>query len=500
MADHTVRRGAAGDAAGFGGRPSGVLLGKGAWFVFAAGGAMVALATFLDVWWLQLPAFCAIAPSLALARRIPPRRCYPAGLCFFAAWLLPTTYWYYTFMPVWLAVLASVGYVALAANLFRLFELRRLAFPFVLALLVVCWPALTFVRMHLPVTQDWWIPHLGYAVWRNSGVLQLAGLGPGPLGGETTLEAAVVLANALIAWLLVGVGRAALVGGTLPASGRPSAGRAGLAGRALPTPRARLARTLAGPALAVVLMGVVAGANVIVWRMPGAGPASGPARILALQQPTAGGVDVPATREDVGALQRATSAALEESGARSAAAGPTVVVWPENSLSWDLRPRVAEAARELDVAIVFHAVEVRGADHLKRVIMVDAEGRQVLVNAKLHIAPDEIGTGEYSAGSVRLAGRAVTAYVCYDMHYPDSVARIGEADLVLVPINDAAYGPLQQRLHAADLAIRAVQSGAEVVSSSTTGPTVHIDRHGVVRDWVSGHGAGSLQVGEPAAG
>jgi uncharacterized protein (DUF779 family)/tRNA-binding EMAP/Myf-like protein len=206
-------------------------------------------------------------------------------------------------------------------------------------------------------------------------------------------------------------------------------------------------------------MGVVAGANVIVWRMPGAGPASGPARILALQQPTAGGVDVPATREDVGALQRATSAALEESGARSAAAGPTVVVWPENSLSWDLRPRVAEVARELDVAIVFHAVEVRGADHLKRVIMVDAEGRQVLVNAKLHIAPDEIGTGEYSAGSVRLAGRAVTAYVCYDMHYPDSVARIGEADLVLVPINDAAYGPLQQWLHAADLAIRAVQSG-----------------------------------------
>ncbi|MYM18508.1 hypothetical protein GSY69_00570 [Brevibacterium sp. 5221] len=411
--------------------------------VFLCGGAL-ATATFVDRWWVQvLPLFC-IAPVFVAMRRAKPSRHYPAGLVFFGAWLLPTTYWYYSFMPVWLAFLASVGFVALIANLFRLFALR-LPFWAVLVLVAAVWSALTFARMHLPVTEDWWLPHLGYAVWRNSGLLQFAAL-----GGEAVVEAGVLASNVVVALLIV--------------SFRPWVAVAGMC----------------------ALGGAVVVADVRVWDSePDAVP-----QVVSVQQMTVGGVDVPATARDIRTLTETSAAALKtlDGDARR------IVVWPENSVPEAQRLLVESAARDLDASVVYHSAEMRGDERFKRVIVLNERGDEVLSNTKAHIAPDESGTGAFSNRHVSWADWSITAYVCYDMHYPDSVRRVAGADIVFVPINDAAYGGLQQRFHKADLAIRAVQSRASMISASTNGPTVFIDKHGVVRDELQPVTAGVITV------
>lgn len=404
-------------------------------------GATLALATFIDLWWLQLLTLVCIAPVFVFLRKMSASHRYITGLWFFGAWLIPTTYWYYSFMPSWLALLASFGFVTLIANVFRLFSLGKkneIPFAAALALVTVVWSAFTFARMHLPIVEDWWLPHLGYAIWKNSGILQLSAF-----GGEATAEFTVLLINAALSLIAV-----------------------------------RYKIWVAGVVAGLIVI-AVALTNLLVWNAE-----SDPVpQTVALQQMTTGGVDIPATQQDIALLTQISAQAL----AGMSADKPRVVVWPENSIPENLQPLVQSATRELDAALVFHSVEMRGVKRYKRVIMLDEMGVEVLRNSKIHIAPDEIGVGDFSHEMTAWGGWKVTAYVCYDMHYPDSVTRVAGADVVFVPINDAAYGALQQRFHTADLAFRAVQTSASIISASTNGPTVHIDQHGVVRQQLS-HG------------
>ena len=399
--------------------------------IIALSGLTLALITFFTIWWLQLLAFVCIVPVFLVMRNLPVRLHYLAGLLFFGAWLLPTTYWYYSFMTTPVAIASSVGFVAFIANIFWLFslaKLKKMPYAVVMLIVIAVWATFTYVRLHVPVLEDWWIPHLGYAVWQNSGILQI-----GRFGGEAAVIFTVLLSNLLIALAILSHKKAAAI--------------------AVPT----------------AIIGLVVVANVIIWQQS----TLVTTRVIAVQQAILGGVDSQATANDIEKLANATSQQTPSSG--------DIAVWPENAIPNDLQPVVADKANQLDIFIVAHFIEEQGDDRFKKVTIFGPEGNIVLENYKVHIAPDETGDSRYTAAKVTINGTVTTAYVCYDMHYPDSVGRIGDAKLVLVPIDDATYGNLQKTFHAADLAMRAVQSRANIVSAATDGPTIYVNQNGVMK-------------------
>ena len=134
----------------------------------ASGGALAATA-FAQHWALQLPAVVAMAAVFWLLRTVPARRAYSVGVLFTLAWLVPTTYWYYNFMSLGVAFAASIGWALLTANLFQLAALReRIGTRLVWPLFALLWLALTWLRMRMPVTEDWWLPHLYQFFQRGS--------------------------------------------------------------------------------------------------------------------------------------------------------------------------------------------------------------------------------------------------------------------------------------------------------------------------------------------
>jgi apolipoprotein N-acyltransferase len=85
------------------------------WRVVAlASGLAVSLLSFVPNIFIQSTVLVIFVPFFLSVMKLPKKQAYTAGLIFFAAWILPTTYWYYGFMPWWLAVLASVGYQTVA--------------------------------------------------------------------------------------------------------------------------------------------------------------------------------------------------------------------------------------------------------------------------------------------------------------------------------------------------------------------------------------------------
>ena len=411
----------------------------------ASGGALAATA-FAQHWALQLPAVVAMAAVFWLLRTVPARRAYSVGVLFTLAWLVPTTYWYYNFMSLGAALGASIGWALLMANLFHLAALReKLGTRLVWPLFALLWLALTWLRMRMPVTEDWWLPHLGYSVWRNSGLVWLGGF-----GGETALEAVVLAGGMAVAAAFVRRGPWAAL----------AAGAAAIAS--------------------------VIGLNAISQSLP----AKPIPPVIAVQAMTAGGVDAPATEQDVSDLIDMTREALGGDYARS-----TTVVWPENSIPESAQRRVADVAAELRVNIAYHTTEHDGEGVYKKTVVVDGStGQAVLANYKQHLAPDEkLGVSRASRSIVELGDRRVTAYICYDMHYPDVVGRLRGSDVAYVPLNDAAYGYVQKQFHAADIALRAAQADTAVVVASTNGPTMIVNSNGVVTQFLNTSDAGHLR-------
>ncbi len=411
-----------------------------------ASGGVLAATAFAQHWALQLPAVVAMAAAFWLLRTVPARRAYSVGVLFTLAWLVPTTYWYYNFMSLGAALGASIGWALLMANLFHLAALReKLGTRLVWPLFAILWLALTWLRLRMPVTEDWWLPHLGYSVWRNSGLVWLGGF-----GGETALEAVVLAGGMAVAAAFVRRG-----------------------------PWAALA------AGATAIASVI-GLNAISQSLP----AKPIPPVIAVQAMTAGGVDAPATEQDVSDLIDMTREALGGDYARS-----TTVVWPENSIPESAQRRVADVAAELRVNIAYHTTEHDGEGVYKKTVVVDGStGQAVLANYKQHLAPDEkLGVSRASRSIVELGDRRVTAYICYDMHYPDVVGRLSGSDVAYVPLNDAAYGYLQKQFHAADIALHAAQADTAVVVASTNGPTMIVNSNGVVTQFLNTSDAGHLR-------
>lgn len=417
-----------------------------AWVIALLTGGFLATATYFPS--AVLGAFVAVAlvPLLLVTERVPEERLSKVGLVFFAAWILPTTAWYYSFMPLWLAPLASIGMVMLLSNLFHVLRLRRLSFGMSLFAFTAAYLGWQWLHFTLPVLRDWWIPHYGYAVWQNPLFLTAA-----PLGGELAVEAAVLAANVVIAYAV----RSAL---RVKES----------------TPHRWL---YAAPLLVIiVIVGVLA---VVGTSAPDTGNRQPIVAFAAVQQRTGGGVDVPADDADLDRLSATTRRLKTE--ARPGL--PLVVVWPENKLTESLAERAKSLAASEQIFLLVHTVvPVEGKDPVKRAVLYGPDGHEVVANTKVHIAPGEKGTSAWSANAVALPGThlKITTYICYDMHYRDTAGRIGDADIVLVPLNDSDFAHLQRTFHLADLAIRAAQTGAGVIAASTDGPTAIIDSDGRV--------------------
>ncbi|MDO5286239.1 MAG: hypothetical protein Q4G45_05385 [Actinomycetia bacterium] len=201
---------------------------------------------------------------------------------------------------------------------------------------------------------------------------------------------------------------------------------------------------------------------------------------------------MPATDDDVTDLMAVTDQAL---GAAPSTPGEVrTVVWPENTVPAASEARIAAYAAQRRVRLVYHTKVGQGEQAHKYSVIIGADGRRVMASSKAHIAPDEQGTGEMSRHQATDAGRVVTSYVCYDMHYPDIVGRLRGADAAYASLDDATYGYLQKQFHTADIALHAAQAGVPVVVASSNGPTFAVDAHGVVRGQLTGSGPAVLVV------
>ncbi len=357
-------------------------------------------------------ALAAIAPVLVVAAKA--KRPYIIGLMFFAAWILPTTFWFYSFMNPFVAAAASVGWVFLMANIFWIFRIKKL--PIWAKLLIICavWVAWTFARMRLPVVEDWWLPHLGYAVWRNTGILQLASV-----GGEMTVEFVVLFVNSALAFLWLGkkYWPVAIVGATF-------------------------------------LVAAI-GANFWVSKLPTQDYSS----VIAVQ-----------SNGDFNQIKAMTEKALSKFRNKSEI---ITVVWPENHLSDQDTLAAAEFAKNAKIVLVINATD---GDNHNVVEIYNQNGEKVLQNLKFHIAPDEYHASGWSNNTIN----DMTAFTCYDVHFPDIVARVGAAKTVFVPLNDSDFAATEKTFHLADIAFRATQSRANFVAASVDGPTAFVDKYGRV--------------------
>lgn len=411
-------------------------------------GSVLAVAAFAPHWILQLPAVLAMTPIFWLLRKMPVKYAYAVGVCFTLAWLIPTTYWYYVFMPPGVAFAASAGWAVLVANLFWFVGLRKKFGTLVVwVLFISSWLILTWLRLRSPVTEDWWLPHLGYSIWHNSGIVWL-----GKSGGEIIMELMLLLSGMIITGMFVRYGWRIAV------------------------------------ATSALIITATIGLNSIVWNMP-AKPIH---PVVAVQQMTRGGVDAPATKQDVEDLIAMTKKSIANDHNSTA-----VIVWSENSVPKSSYRRIAEFATQIHSVIAYHTVENVGKEVYKKVIAIDGvSGNTILANYKQHLAPDEkVGLSRMSRNISTFNNQRITAYICYDLHYPDIIERLRGSDAAYIPLNDAAYGYLQKQFHAADIALRAAQAHTSIVVAGTNGPTMVVNSNGVIVKSLRSVGAGYVRSG-----
>ncbi|MBI4433493.1 hypothetical protein HY632_01860 [Candidatus Uhrbacteria bacterium] len=414
------------------------------WRIFISGvcGVLLLPAFFAPSLFTHLLALLVIAPALALIAPLAWWPRYFAGLCFFGAWILPTTTWYYRIFPWWLALLASVGYVTLMALVFAVPALWRNRHAVRdLAVTVVLWALLESVRLYAPMTQDWWIPHLANTQWRNPLLVRTA-----TLGGVPAVIVVILFVSAVLAWLVV-----------------------------------RRHYRLVGIGVSVVL---VAGIGYhAVFQIA---DLDSPYHILVvgIQAPPRGGVHANADHEDVQRLMRMTEDAVRP--IRNV--GQMIfVVWPENMIAEVESARLAEFARTQGISLVFNRAEqVLGAPDRPANTAVFSSAHVVdpvpqVLAWKRHAAPGErITTGRFASVAKILEYRII-AGVCYDLHYPDIGAQLLGHQLLLGMIDDDRYGNLLPYLHASDVVYRAAQYRIPIVTGSTNGPTMAVDRYGIIR-------------------
>ena len=353
------------------------------------------------------------------------------GITFFGTWILPTTYWYYSFMNPFVAVAASVGFTLLIANLFYIFRLRSKLPDHIVALaLCTIWALFTFLRLRLPVTEDWWIPHLVYAIWRNPAILQL-----GRFGGEAAIEFVLLAFASLCALLLI---------------------------------RRKW--------LMAIVIFIAAITAVLVFNGVLSHVSTSDLPVIITVQSSTMQQNQNAAPEDIKKVKEQTETAISSLG--DTHGKDIYVVWPENRIPPDNREELSVFARNNGINLVYHTYEpIVSADApYKLIVWIGPNGEKILDNSKAHIAPGEQGTPRRSSNIID----GKTAYICYDVHYPDIVLRMRGANLVFVALNDEEFFDLEKTFHLADMALRATQANVWIAAASKDGPSAIINPGGYV--------------------
>jgi len=421
----------------------------------------------------------AIAPVFILVLRQSARKRYITGLLFFGSWLIPTTYWYYLIFPWWQAAAQSLGWVALMAGIFVLpiyfslktspnssFVKRRTLIE--LLIIVIAWTIIDTLRQYLPVTEDWWIPHVGYTVWQNPLVIQAA-----RVFGVGGVIAVVLTINAFASyWILHNKERR-----------RDAAHTAVFQSHSLP-------KKCAAISLVVSLISITG--SLIIKKIP---TGTTPVTLIALQQQPIGGIHASASAKDVTLLIDKSKQALHNMTRER----PIFMVWPENMITPEFDHEISNFAYEEKSTLVYNRA-ITGRDEAlpshpyNTAALVDETGTPQTISIKKHAAPGEQITTHDVFIKRELHGLTVTADICYDLHYPDIGERIKNTDLVLGSIDDDHFGQLVPLFHAADIVFRAVEHNTYIVTAGTTGPTFFVNRLGVIQNFLPIGKGGMLTV------
>jgi apolipoprotein N-acyltransferase len=379
--------------------------------------------------------FVLIAPVWVALREIPVNRRYWAGLLFFGLWLIPTSYWYFNFMTWWQAVL-SLTYFTLIANVFALPGLLRVRHPAVdFMLMAVAWLGLTYGRMHLPVLQEWWIPHLAYTQWQNLLILQVA-----KFGGIYAIIGMILLVNAVLALLWT------------------------------------YRKKVQAVSVVLLLTAAMLIGNALIRERSDRHHLS--ANFIAVQASPAQGFHADADAKDIQNLQRLTEEALAQPKRSDQ---NTFVLWPENMIKPEQTSALKSFARRNGIYLIFDRAEAAEDDPYNTVVMLNPEGQEILKNYKTHTAPGEKIQTRNVHRAVTIDGIKITSDICYDLHYSDLSKRAAGNDLMFAPVDDDRFGRFMPLLHAQDVIVRAIENRIDIFTASTNGPTMYVDRYGVIR-------------------
>jgi apolipoprotein N-acyltransferase len=196
---------------------------------------------------------------------------------------------------------------------------------------------------------------------------------------------------------------------------------------------------------------------------------------------------------------------------RAAAAGATLIVWPEAStpFAFELDPRgerIRAAARETGAHLLIGSTLIEPAPdyrYYNTAFLVDPSGETAGVYRKQHlvpfgeyvplsrslffVSPLVEGVAGFSAGSgpstLPVGGRAVGTAICYEIIYPGLVRELvlRGSRLLSTVTNDAWYGrsaaPYQ---HFQQATMRAIEQGRFLVRAANTGISGVIDPYGRV--------------------
>ncbi len=408
-------------------------------FILFVSGMFLNIPFFILNIFAELSAFFIIAPAFYAITKLEKQKRYLGGIIFFSAWLLPTTYWYYNFLPALHAFLAIFGLVIVMAIVFQLSSsVKNKSVLSDFSIIIISWVALTTLIINLPIAEDVWIPHLAYTQWQNLSVLQVANF-----FGMYGIELIILLTNASLAYLLL------------------------------------KKKKMTSIIFVIIICILFLSGNFAIEQF--AKTEGQDISLIAIQSSPENGYWADANLNDVQNLKNLTRNALAK--IQDKPSKNIFVLWPENMISEEDSKTLMDFAKENNIFLVFNEAQKTENDPLNLVVMVDKNGEELLRNYKTHKAPGEkISVLKNVHNSVKINEIKITSDVCYDLHYPDLKNRAKGNDLLFAPVDDDRFGEFMPYLHAKDVIFRAIENRINILTASTNGPTFFVNKYGIIEN------------------
>ncbi len=407
-------------------------------FILFVSGMFLNIPFFILNIFAELSAFFIIAPAFCVITKLEKQKRYLGGMIFFSAWLLPTIYLNSSFMPTWLAFLVSFGFVTLIARVFQLSNfVKNKSILSDFSIIIISWVVLTALIINLPITEDWWIPHLFYTQWQNLSVLQIANF-----FGIYGIELLILLTNASLAYLLL------------------------------------KKKKMTSIIFVIIICIIFLSGNFAIEQFAKTGKQN--FSFISIQSSPENGYFADANLNDVQNLKNLTKRALEK--IQDKPLKNIFVLWPENMITENDSKSLGDFAKENNIFLVFNEAQKTENNPLNLAIMIDKNGEELLRNYKTHKAPGEkISVLKNVHNSVKINEIKITSDVCYDLHYHDLKNRAKGNDLLFAPVDDDRFGKFLPYLHAKDVIFRAVENRINILTASTNGPTFFVNKYGIIK-------------------